>query len=219
MDPLSVSASIVALLQFSSKIIGYLSDVKGAPKELQKLRLEVCSVLPMLSILQDQADQAQQGESWSATLRTLTDPQGPLEQFQNSLERLESKLAPVKGLKKAGKAIVWPFEKVEIQDILITIERQKSLFHLARQNDHIALSKAIKGGVDSLHTRVDEISEGILDLRVSEQQARIHRWLGAPDPSSNYNKAVETHLDKTGDWFVQSDTYSDWLSKSNSLVW
>ena len=169
MDPLSVSASIVTLLQLSSKIIGYLSDVKGAPKEHQKLRLEVCSVLPMLSILQDQADQAQQGDSWSTTLRTLTGPQGPLEQFRDSLKRLESKLAPVKGLKKARKALVWPFEKAEVLDILITIERQKSLFDLARQNDHIALSKAIKGGVDSLHTRVDEINDGILDLRVSEQ--------------------------------------------------
>lgn len=61
MDPLSISASIIALLQLSSTIIGYLSDVKGGPKELQKIRLEICSVLPMLSILQDQAEQTKAG--------------------------------------------------------------------------------------------------------------------------------------------------------------
>lgn len=46
MDPLSISASIIALLQLSSTIIGYLSDVKGGPKELQKIRLEIMQCPP-----------------------------------------------------------------------------------------------------------------------------------------------------------------------------
>jgi hypothetical protein len=53
------------------------------------------------------------------------------------LERLENKLAPAKGWRKVSKAIVWPFQKEEIKEILNVIERQKIFFNLAQQNDHM----------------------------------------------------------------------------------
>jgi len=52
------------------------------------------------------------------------------------LKRLESKLAPAKDWRKVGKAIVWPFQKEEIKEILNVIERQKTFFNLTLQNDH-----------------------------------------------------------------------------------
>ena len=70
-------------------------------------------------------------------MKSLNVPTGPLEQFKIALEHLASKLAPVDGLRKVGKALAWPFQKTEIQDILNMIERQKSLFNLALQNDHM----------------------------------------------------------------------------------
>ena len=77
MDPLSVSASIVALLQLSSTVIKYLSDVKGGPKELQRIRLEISSILSLLITLQDQADHPTAGDACSSTLRSLNVPNGP----------------------------------------------------------------------------------------------------------------------------------------------
>ena len=247
MDPLSVSASIIALLQLTSEVVGYLSDVKGAPKEIHSIRLEIYSVLPMLDILQGQADQAQQSDPWSLTLQSLNEPDGPLQQFQTALKLLASKLAPVRGLKKVGKALAWPFEKDEIRSILNTIERQKLLFSLARQNDHIALSKAIKSDVRDIYLRVANIDKGVAnidkgvanidkgvanidkevvnidrgvaELCVSGKREQIHRWLSAPDPSSNYNKALKDRHRSTGEWFLRSETYSNWLSKRSSLLW
>lgn len=64
-------------------------------------------------------------------------PNGPLEQFKAALETLAAKLAPADGLKKLRKSLMWPFQEKEIKDILSTIERQKALFGLARQNDHL----------------------------------------------------------------------------------
>lgn len=188
MDPLSISASIVGLLQLSGTVIGYLSDVRGGPKEKQKLRLEICSVLPILSILQDEAEQAKMGDPWSSTLLSLGVPKGPIQQFRTALEGLELVLAPVGGLKKIGKAVTWPFEKDEIQRILSTVERQKLLFTLARQNDHIALTKALKSNVEAVSVKVNEIGEGLAKLQVSEKHHRIRQRLCAPDPSPNYNK-------------------------------
>ena len=138
MDPLSISASITALLQLTSTIIQYLNGVKGAPEERRTIFSELAGVNEILLILQDEADQAKQGDQWCSTLHSLNVPDGPLDQFRKALERLASKFASsATGLKKLGKAISWPFQKEEIKEILGSIERQKGLLNLARQNDHV----------------------------------------------------------------------------------
>lgn len=133
MDSLSISASIAALLQLTETVIQYLITVKDAPKDRRRILLELCNVSDTLSILEEQA---QQGDAWSSTLLSLNQPNGPIEQFKTALERLESKLTPAEGWRKVGKAIIWPFQKEEIKEILNVIERQKTFFNLAQQNDH-----------------------------------------------------------------------------------
>lgn len=71
MDPLSASASIVALLQLTSTVITHLSDVRSGLKELQRIRLEVFSVLNILFMLQAQTNLAKQGDSFPSTLGSL----------------------------------------------------------------------------------------------------------------------------------------------------
>src|ERR1700722_16235045 len=136
-DPPSISASITAVLRLTSTIVQYLNDVKDASEECMRIRDEITSASFLLYMLNDHAEQARLGEACLSTVRSLSVPRGPLEQFKRALEQLESRLAPLKGLKKIGKALTWPFQREEIKDILSTIERQKSLFDLALQNDHM----------------------------------------------------------------------------------
>ena len=225
MDPLSVSASIVALLHLSSSVIGYLSDVKSGPRELQKLRLEVCSILPVLSILQDEAEQAKSGGPWSSTLLSLDVPNGPIQQFRAALEQLEIKLAPVKGWKKVGKAFTWPFGKEETLRLLNTIERQKLLFTLARQNDHIALTKAIKSDfgavIETVHNKIDEIGENVARFELGDRHHKVRLWLSGVDPSLNYNRALRKRHEGTGKWLIEDDVFRDWKQNpgSDPIIW
>jgi hypothetical protein len=136
-DPLSISASIIAVLQLTSTVVGYLNDVKDASEERLRIRDEITSASFLLYMLRDRAEQASLGEAWLSTVRSLSVPKGPLEQFKRALEQLAARLAPVNKLRKFGKALKWPFQREEIKDILSTIERQKSLFDLALQNDHV----------------------------------------------------------------------------------
>lgn len=136
-DPLSISASIIALLQLTSTVVRYLNDVKDAFDERLRIRDEITSASFLLYMLRDRAEQASLGEAWLSTVRSLSVPKGPLEQFKRALEQLATRLAPVNELAKIGKALKWPFQREEIKDILSTIERQKSLFDLALQNDHV----------------------------------------------------------------------------------
>ena len=134
MDPLSVSAGIIAVLQLSSTVFGYLKDATEATGDRKRLLDEVTSLHFLLFPLVDQMKEAEGDDTWSASLRSLKTPGGPLEQFRVELQRVASKLERVAGVKKFGKAITWPFQKEEVKEILSTIERQKSLFILALES-------------------------------------------------------------------------------------
>jgi hypothetical protein len=136
-DPLSISASITALLQLTSNVVQYINSVKDASKERFRIRDEISSASFLLYMLNDRIQQAHSGKLWLSTVQSLDMPKGPLKQFKGALEQLASRLEPSKGVKKVGRALTWPFKTEEIKEILSTIERQKSLFDLALQNDHM----------------------------------------------------------------------------------
>ena len=135
MDPLSISASITALLQITAKLVKYLSLVNGVAEDRQRILSELCSINCILYSLQDRA--AIEESSWSLMSRSLSAPNGLLALFKDALQILVEKLEPVKGPQKIGKAMAWPFRKDEVHELLSTMERQKSLFILTLQHDHL----------------------------------------------------------------------------------
>lgn len=137
MDPLSIAASTIAVIQLAANVIQYIIDAKDAGDDRQRILYEITSVHGFLYLLKNKAEQPQWDETFFETMKSLNAFRGPLEQFKIVLERLATKLRPTQGLKKFGKALTWPFQKQEIEDILSSIERQKSLFSLALQNDHM----------------------------------------------------------------------------------
>jgi hypothetical protein len=53
MDPLSITASIVAVLQATKEVISYVKETKGAPKELAKAYDEAKNLVILLYELKD----------------------------------------------------------------------------------------------------------------------------------------------------------------------
>lgn len=137
-DPLSISASIIAVLQMTGTVIQYLNDVKGASDDVRSILIEISNTSGLLYSLRDPVAV---DESWLTTVKSLAAPSGPLEQFKSALEDLIVKLSPAVGLKNLGKKIIWPFQKGEVKEILGKIERQKMLFSLALQNDNMLVVK------------------------------------------------------------------------------
>jgi hypothetical protein len=134
MDPISFCASLVTLIQLSKTTIKYLRGLRDAPDDLRTLMIEVSQIKGLLSELQDFSEP---DETWLVMVQSLSTPDGPLEQYRSLLECLEQKLASLVGSGRARMALVWPFQKGEVKDILCAIERQKSIFGLALQNNHL----------------------------------------------------------------------------------
>jgi hypothetical protein len=56
-------------------------------------------------------------------------------------------------------------------------------------------------------------------LQIQDKTKRILRWLSAPDPSTNYNKAFEQRHEGTGLWFIHGEKFKTWKEQSDSVLW
>jgi hypothetical protein len=137
MDPLSGTASIIAVLQLSAKVLGYLNDVKDASKDRVKCAIEASNAHNLLTNLRFRLEEGIADAPWYTAVRALGVKNGPLDQFQQALEALQTHMTDGSRLQQAGKALVWKFKKEEIAGIVVRIERLKTLVGIALQMDHL----------------------------------------------------------------------------------
>jgi hypothetical protein len=136
-EVLGVVSSIIAILELTSEAVVYINGVKDATKETIKIRDEISSTGFVLAMLKDHAKRNDADSSWLPTLASLAVEDGPLSHFKSCLQKLTSRLKLADGVKGTVRRLTWPFRKDEVLEILGTIERQKALFNLALQNDHM----------------------------------------------------------------------------------
>jgi hypothetical protein len=154
-DPLSITASIVAVLQIAGTVVTYLNDVKDASSDRNQILVELSLTRGLLFSLKDLAERPPpymanswskdgnddaEAEAWDAAISKLGGLRGPLEQYRSTLDKLATKLAPSAGnglSRRVGKALTWPFVRKEVDDTLKTMERLKSLIVLVLQRDYM----------------------------------------------------------------------------------
>jgi hypothetical protein len=65
-----------------------------------------------------------------------------------------------------------------------------------------------------------EIWESSDQGRVQKESInKICRWLSAPDPSTNYNKACKQRQADTGLWLLESESFKRWKTDPESWLW
>jgi hypothetical protein len=137
MEGFGVAANVVAILQLTSVVIGYLNDVKNAPKDCQQCTIEASNLQSLLVNLRYRLEQGQTGDPWFTAVRALDVENGPLEQYKEALEQLLSRVEIQDGVQKIKKRLFWRFRKDEVASIIGRMERLKSLISLALDNDHL----------------------------------------------------------------------------------
>ncbi len=139
MDPVSLTASIVAILQLSSTVLGFLKDVKNASKDRDQCAGEVQNLRGLLATLGDRLQENNFDTPWYTAVQDLAIENGPLEQFKQALEALQKKITAGGKVGKAGNALIWNFRKEEVASILGRMERLKSSIGVALQMDHLSV--------------------------------------------------------------------------------
>lgn len=139
MDPLSVNASIIAIIQLTSAIIGSLNNLKDTTNDPAQCAIEISNVTNLLVRLMSRLDEASSNDPWYTEVQTLVAIDGPIDQYKSALEQLQSNFTSTASsrLKTSGSSPTWEFSKEEVSRILSGVERLKSLIQIALGMDHL----------------------------------------------------------------------------------
>ncbi|KAG8534359.1 uncharacterized protein KY384_001203 [Bacidia gigantensis] len=219
-DPFSLAASIITVVQATSYAIKFIGEVKDSSHECSKLLVELSMTAGILDSLKNLLESDSES-SWLATAKSLAKPQGPLKEFGALVERLISKLKPATGLRRAGKAIAWPFRREEVKDMLATIERQKTMFVLALELDHVELSNRLDTKITELTVQMKDLRHRDINQAAAETRTKILNWLSQLQPHKKHSDVSERRLKGTGEWVFDHEHYKRWFSDAaeTSTLW
>ncbi|MCJ1244864.1 hypothetical protein MMC30_002065 [Trapelia coarctata] len=233
MDPLSATASVIAVIQITGQVFNicqtYFQGVKSARKDIKRLRDEVTAFQDALTSVADLADAPDSTQL--SNLHLLTKADGLLQRCKIDLEDLVARLQAGMGkdekMKQFGlRALKWPLSSKEVDRELMVLSRYKETFALALTTDLATLAISIKQCTAELEQDFVEARRDILAIRtelaahkLDSDRARIIQWLSTTDPSSNHEKACQRHEPATGEWLIKSTEFDKWKSSRNSLLW
>ena len=141
MDGLSGAASVIAVIDISAKIFElcqtYVSAVKEARKDIQRLRDAVTSLQDVMTDVRDLAEDP--SSSIRSAFSHLSQHNGPVQQCERDLRGLEAQLDLGEGeMRRFGlRALKWSFSSKDIDKRLQVINYHKSTFTLALTSDHL----------------------------------------------------------------------------------
>ncbi|KAJ5692584.1 hypothetical protein N7462_002007 [Penicillium macrosclerotiorum] len=216
MDPLSISASIIALLQVSGAVIELLSAIASASSDIRSLAVEIGTTRSLLSSILDLTDTS---EGWNECLRNITTKNGPVPLLEDLLTKLERHLnreaSVEKEFRQLKKKLTWPWRKEETQKMLKTARIARGLLAEALAVDHLALTKELRQETREIHEEFQT-----LQLRQDEnQQSLLLEWLSSVDVTETHYATRNKHEPGTGEWLLTSDTYNLWLHGTMELMW
>ena len=212
MDPLSISVSVIGLLQSTARVFHYLCGVKNAGEDQSTLGLELIGLMYILQSLNSRLHNAQVGKPWYQGCLAMYAPDGAITELATGVHELERKLTPKTGLDRLGQKLVWPLTKSDLDKTLARVERLKSQINTLLNQDHFQLSKEILStGKDTnqcFHTFTDRASfrkliELLSPLNFPARQAE------------ELSKAIE----KTGQWLLESKEFELWASGNLNLLY
>lgn len=243
MDPLSLSASIIAVLQLAGTILPYLNDVRNATKDQTQLAVEASNIYSLLTSLRFRVEQSNGDDPWFIAVRNLGREHGPLDQVKEALEYLASKSEPARGIKRVSKQLMWKFEKSELQEVLRKIERVKTLVNIALTSDMFSLSQAMNKELNAMEREVSKINDGVtalhdgqqrigadfsdisvgvtaLNIRQHEEEHRkIEEWLSPIDFRSRQQEILRGAQAGTRQWLFDAKEFQDWIDADRGTLW
>lgn len=154
MDPLSVTASAIAIIQLTSALVKgtrtFFQSVRNAPKEVSELVDELTifgAILERLKSTSQKADEARlhasangavkvsQKDARLPMLHKMIKADGPLDICYAEMVAFEEKLA--KDPSRIRKSLKWPFRKDEVVAVVLRLRNLRSLLHTAIASDQL----------------------------------------------------------------------------------
>ncbi|KAL4964462.1 uncharacterized protein BDV14DRAFT_190324 [Aspergillus stella-maris] len=152
MEPLSCTASVIAIIQLTGSIAticgGYIKEVKDAREDITSLQQGITSLLEIVKKLEELV-QSQDGRELSTSQILINDTASCMSVLTLLREKInpENTRKSTKAMRKFGlQALKWPLKRAKLERTLQDLERYKSSFTLVLQVDQT--SKRIEQKID-----------------------------------------------------------------------
>jgi len=212
-----VVASIVQLVDFSTRVVSRLDEFYSVTKEVPKSFRDIKTELPLLATTLEQLKVAIDSTSIADGSKKALIPviTGCNEQVAQLDAILEKTLPKTKDSwrTKGKKAIVSLHHDTKVESITRTLRNYIGIltFYNAAASSTL---QPLTGRV-LLRKFLTLYYNGSIDAKL----CKIYQWLSAPDPSTNYQNALKLRQADTGLWFLESDVYSRWKISASSPLW
>ncbi|KAF2098299.1 hypothetical protein NA57DRAFT_39948 [Rhizodiscina lignyota] len=219
MDPLSITASTIALLEFTGEVISYLNAVKTSSKDRARLAIEASQLFNLLTTLNYLIEDSI-NTPWGTTIRALNVENGPFDQYYTGLLQLQERLSGAKRsdrskLHTVKDALVWKFTKEEVADILGRMERLKGLIAVALEVDNLTqkVALSIQATTKELEAKTREIkstADGLQQNVNHQRYQEIMNWISSDDFEVQQSDIISRKQAGTGKWFLEYPEFINW---------
>jgi ankyrin repeat domain-containing protein 50 len=224
MDPVSLTASLIAVVQVSQAVLLFCYQIRGQIKDADdEISRIITDVEALAATLDELNDILQPGNPTSSgTSATLLDNLSfgeedsagrhsasvacvsAIRSCETVLTELSQKLKPLArpGIKSKLK---WPFESSGIQRKLETIEKQKATLQLALSAHHARM--------------LGQQSHKIEDIQKQSNRTAILTWYKTSDPEQNHKVSRSKHEPDTAKWIFDIKDFRNWKDNSGESLW
>ncbi|MBK5652918.1 MAG: NACHT domain-containing protein, partial [Rhizobium sp.] len=212
-----VVASIVQLVDFSTRVLSRLDEFYSVTKEVPKSFRDIKTELPLLATTLEQLKGAIDSTSIAdgskrALVPVITGCNEQVAQLDAILEKTLPK--PKDSWRTKGKKAIGSLHHdAKVESITRTLRNYIGIltFYYAAASSTL---QPLTGRV-LLKKFYTLCHNGSIDAKL----CKIRQWLSAPDPSTNYQDALKLRQADTGLWFLESDAYTRWKTSATSPLW
>lgn len=203
MDPLSILASVTAIATATFQVVSFLGSMKDGGNDRLRLTTEVNNLWMVLKLLEGQLETTNpHEEAWLEGVRSLQLPNGIFDQIREAVQRLDMKLKPQTGHRKALQTLRWPLrDKRDVEETVSHVERLKSSVSLVL--NHASLAVGTKAN----------------DALVSQKVKAVIDWLTPLNFLARQELIIKDRSKGTGAWFLKSETFERWRSGDDLVLW
>ncbi|KAF2236379.1 purine and uridine phosphorylase [Viridothelium virens] len=83
----------------------------------------------------------------------------------------------------------------------------------------LEMERKVVDVLDSFQRTILGTQDAMQRLEFIHQNQQIDRWLHPPDPSTNFNKALQLRQKGTGSWLLKHPAFNKWTTKPGSFLW
>jgi hypothetical protein len=224
MDPLSLTASLVAVVQISQAVLLFCYQIRGqikeADDEISRIITDVEALAATLDDLNDifPTGSAAPSDTSATLLESLSLDEeastgrrsasvacvSALGSCQTVLAELNQKLKPLAkpGIKSKLK---WPFESSSIQRKLEIIDKQKATLQLVLSTYHARM--------------LGQQSHKMEEIQKQSNRAAILAWYKTSDPEQNHKVSRSKHEPDTAKWIFTIEDFTNWKDNLGESLW